>query len=1009
MPSDSPNDLNDANSIDDDNELARILASVPEFVKKLFRILEKDTYKDIVHWSESGESFVVIDQSEFSNFVLPRHFKHKNFATFIRQLNKYGFRKVKSRYESKKSGDLVWEFEHQYFQSKSPNMLDKIKRKPIGRTRNNLSNPLALSSAQSSKSFKLNKPANASSTTKATSTATSTASNALNSSYDSSQELRSQVQNLIYENSQVVSYLRQLSEHYKYITSEVGNLKKSIQDQEKLINKFLGGNIEATKDNNNLKLANHDTKSLNSSPNFDEPNFTASSSAINANKQNLNNYQLYQQSDSNLPKPQYDQTAIDNLGSPLSSGDENNLNNNSPLIYSDLFKNNLKNTNSEPSKDLNLVHGGKNKNYPTLDPYKYSELSHLSSFQPNNYSLNPQGNFNSQNSDTFSAVVRKPKRIRTDNIANYENLSTILASSIQNTPILDSNSKSSSKSIDFFKNKKRSLNKKNPLLSISWTAPPKVLIVEDIDVDRAIASKLLDIFGCSIHLAIDGSAAVTLMNEHRYDIVLMDIFMPNLDGVTATSFIRSFDNDTPIISVTSTADVKSCTKYFKKGMNEVLEKPLTKERVFTLLNTYCSHLLLSKSSLGIAMISNQDNDSQNINANLRNTPNFKEINNENSENKSSPALEITADALYAKNKFYTSNTSELANKQNKGFPSQADNSNSLVYQKTILPSNQIQNFQQKSTNQNNTFFFDVNNNNNDNYLKLNSQNGSGFPLIKPPSKSISYINKNSNISNNAFSPLNNENPDNKEYLMGSKNFDTSSVNFSYFNSSYREKLDFENSKGFNENKKIAPSFEDKSAALNSTSKFSSSIEKNNAMRGVSPGFLQMPNYSSTAVNAIGCKDFNSEKPLSQNPMLNLSNSSAFGSLDKAQDNLLLNPSISSQGAKKINVTNTNVYNNPNQHELKKNLESSQLIDLSQPENMNSNPGLKKYQEPSTNNSFHFFENQATYVGNGPDPARFSMTEFNSKNQVVNRNLDFSGNSNVEYYSMGVPQNQNDIQ
>jgi len=63
--------------------------------------------------------------------------------------------------------------------------------------------------------------------------------------------------------------------------------------------------------------------------------------------------------------------------------------------------------------------------------------------------------------------------------------------------------------------------------------------------------------GCSFELANDGLEAVSKMNLSKYDLVLMDIVMPNLDGISATSQIRQFDPTTPVISMTS-----NTTQYF---------------------------------------------------------------------------------------------------------------------------------------------------------------------------------------------------------------------------------------------------------------------------------------------------------------------------------------------------------------------------------------------------------------------------------------------------------------
>jgi hypothetical protein len=57
-------------------------------------MLEDKSTVSIVSWSDQEDSFVIKDQSEFSKHVLPKHFKHNNLASFVRQLNKYDFHKV---------------------------------------------------------------------------------------------------------------------------------------------------------------------------------------------------------------------------------------------------------------------------------------------------------------------------------------------------------------------------------------------------------------------------------------------------------------------------------------------------------------------------------------------------------------------------------------------------------------------------------------------------------------------------------------------------------------------------------------------------------------------------------------------------------------------------------------------------------------------------------------------------------------------------------------------------
>lgn len=59
-------------------------------------MLENIAFKDIVSWDNSGTSFLIKDINDFTKIILPQHFKHCNFASFVRQLNKYDFHKIRN-------------------------------------------------------------------------------------------------------------------------------------------------------------------------------------------------------------------------------------------------------------------------------------------------------------------------------------------------------------------------------------------------------------------------------------------------------------------------------------------------------------------------------------------------------------------------------------------------------------------------------------------------------------------------------------------------------------------------------------------------------------------------------------------------------------------------------------------------------------------------------------------------------------------------------------------------
>ncbi|XP_056597744.1 heat shock factor protein 1 isoform X2 [Triplophysa dalaica] len=105
--------------------------NVPAFLTKLWTLVEDPDTDPLICWSPNGTSFHVFDQGRFSKDVLPKYFKHNNMASFVRQLNMYGFRKVVHI----EQGGLVkpekddTEFQHPYFIRGQEHLLENIKRK----------------------------------------------------------------------------------------------------------------------------------------------------------------------------------------------------------------------------------------------------------------------------------------------------------------------------------------------------------------------------------------------------------------------------------------------------------------------------------------------------------------------------------------------------------------------------------------------------------------------------------------------------------------------------------------------------------------------------------------------------------------------------------------------------------------------------------------------------------------------------------------------------------------
>ncbi|KAJ2400889.1 hypothetical protein GGI23_001750 [Coemansia sp. RSA 2559] len=103
------------------------------FVSKLHEMVNDSQYQHLISWNFSGTSFVVCNIMEFSRELLPKHFKHNNFSSFVRQLNMYGFHKVNKspRGHRTMAENQIWEFSHPKFIRDRPDLLDQIKRKTM--------------------------------------------------------------------------------------------------------------------------------------------------------------------------------------------------------------------------------------------------------------------------------------------------------------------------------------------------------------------------------------------------------------------------------------------------------------------------------------------------------------------------------------------------------------------------------------------------------------------------------------------------------------------------------------------------------------------------------------------------------------------------------------------------------------------------------------------------------------------------------------------------------------
>jgi signal transduction histidine kinase/AmiR/NasT family two-component response regulator len=125
------------------------------------------------------------------------------------------------------------------------------------------------------------------------------------------------------------------------------------------------------------------------------------------------------------------------------------------------------------------------------------------------------------------------------------------------------------------------------LTELQLASDPHILIVDDNATNRVVAQALCEMFGCTSECAEDGLEALEAVQTRHFDLILMDIKMPRMDGVQATRAIRALtgpEKDTPIVALTANADPDDAKAYLAIGMAAVVEKPIKPERLRQAMN-----------------------------------------------------------------------------------------------------------------------------------------------------------------------------------------------------------------------------------------------------------------------------------------------------------------------------------------------------------------------------------------------------------------------------------------
>ena len=164
----------------------------------------------------------------------------------------------------------------------------------------------------------------------------------------------------------------------------------------------------------------------------------------------------------------------------------------------------------------------------------------------------------------------------------------------------------------------------------------KILVVEDIALNQLLMKTLLDDFGFERDIAANGKIAIEKMKNKSYDIILMDLQMPEMNGFDATEYIRNTMNSKiPIIALTADVTTVDLAKCKAVGMNDYIAKPVDERLLYTKIINLIKKPVLVKSNVNMVIKDNKKIKCTNLDYLMHRT-------------KSNPTLMMEMIALYLK-------------------------------------------------------------------------------------------------------------------------------------------------------------------------------------------------------------------------------------------------------------------------------------------------------------------------------------------------------------------------
>ncbi|KAG6826169.1 hypothetical protein H0H92_000908 [Tricholoma furcatifolium] len=653
------------------------MPTTSDFVKKLFKMLEDKSFQHVVSWGPQGDCFVVKDMNEFTKSILPRLFKHSNFASFVRQLNKYDFHKVKNTDDTMQFGEQSWTFRHPDFHADRRDALENIKRKVPAQRKQQQAAALAAVSSQH--------PHASSSTPHAPSHSREHRSSRHGhsrhhhgrsrsptySQYSRSAspaphggdagtiaELQAQVAALQAQLRTREQRERALEERVRVLERAQGEMSQGLvsvqrglamQDRvmQNLVQGWVGvggaGAQGGTPDGPKLSRLDPglDPRPIEDNLGRGHPSSSSTSAALNANanananassssSSNLNSNSaaglatsptaFLSRPQNQLYAPFLPSSGVDTapqdvaLASLVRVGEYSRQQQQQQHAQagrrSESSERELDNRDARDEEEqdepteyvmptptsitafappasaqdwaVGLGAAGAGAEHheglhvytmghliPRVEEGWYGAGAGEGSSSSQAQGRDAQGGYGGSSARGYGAQQQQQHQTRRRSTTLPENASSSAIAGRSNNNVL---------------------RVRRSTFVPGWAVPPRVLLVDDDAVSRKLGTKFLQVFGCTIDLAVDGMGAVNKMNLEKYDLVLMDVVMPKMDGVHATSVIRQFDPMTPIISMTSNSKPHEIMTYYSHGMNDILPKPFTKEGLLDMLEKHLMHL-----------------------------------------------------------------------------------------------------------------------------------------------------------------------------------------------------------------------------------------------------------------------------------------------------------------------------------------------------------------------------------------------------------------------------------